>query len=1248
MRYLPTAGPSGGARTRAAAGLGRAGVMASVLACTLMLVGVALPDSALALSQRGHTFSFSYGSKGKGEGQFSDPVAVAVSEATGEVYVADRKNRDVVRLESALNSNGELVGEKYAGSFDVPTPTGIAVDNSTSSSRGDVYVAAADRVYRFTSTGTSVGEPIKSFVLQGTATKEKLEGIVGVAVDQAGALFVSQEDGLVYEFAGGNAAEGRLVVETELAGTPGLALDSEDNLLLGTVGAGLFPVISKFEGITGKVLIGAFDEEESTGVAVDTDDVPNNDVDELNDAYVANGASVAQFAPEADGVPGGLLQRFPSHTEEEAHGGPILVQSGGVAVDGQTGTVFVTDTGADDLAVFGLQPYAPPAVESVAAQAGQPPVAGDELLSAQVDPDGADTHYFFEYGSESCAAATCASSGAVDLGEGFADKQASFELRGLTPGVYHYRVIAENSRGRVVSAEHAFTLLSVVSGLPDGRAWELVSPPEAHSGHIQALTREGGLILAAEDGDALTYLMTGVIGEEEQANRSPEMQQELATRSPGGWTSQDIATPTAKEQGADIGQGPEYEFFSADLSLGLVDPYQSVTGPSEPPLAPGAAQRTLYLRADRPIASDAAEQRSYSEAEANAAFLAPGYLPVVGEANVAPGTQYGGETEFEGATSDLGHIVLRSGIGLTGAGSAAGLYEWSAGGQLTYVSELPAEAGLAATPAPEAQLGHDGDVVAGAISNDGTRVAWSAPVTNPHLYLTDTATGKTIRIDKAEGVQEPTQGGAYFQSASPDGSRVLFTSTEALAEGSTAEANTGAEDLYVCEVSEQGGEPACNLEDLTAGVMTPGERAAVQGVTGASEDGAYVYFVAQGVLARNESQSGETAQAGRDNLYELHYDSAQARWTTTFIATLSSEDHPDWAGSSNQANTAFLTARVSPNGRYLVFMSERSLTGYDNEDVSSEHQGERLDQEVYLYDADTATLTCVSCNATGTRPTGVLDKAESGEGFGLLADGRGAWTGHWLAGSIPGWTAQSITRALVQSRYLSNEGRLFFDSADPLVPGIQAPTRAETVESKTLQVGVENVYEYEPGSVGSCTSPSGCVSLVSSGTSEHESAFLEATPSGDDVFFLTSASLVAQGTEGVPAIYDARVCTEASPCLTSSALPATTCESLASCRPASPGQALSQPSTSTATLLGPGNDVAPAKQAVKGVVAHSKPLTRAQKLAKALNACQKRYRHSKRRRKACDARARRQYGPRATARKVSRGTRRQSAERHVR
>ena len=87
------------------------------------------------------------------------------------------------------------------------------------------------------------------------------------------------------------------------------------------------------------------------------------------------------------------------------------------------------------------------------------------------------------------------------------------------------------------------------------------------------------------------------------------------------------------------------------------------------------------------------------------------------------------------------------------------------------------------------------------------------------------------------------------------------------------------------------------------------------------------------------------------------------------------------------------TYRISPNGRYLAFMSDEELTGYDNRDAVS---GEP-DEEVYLYDAVADKLVCASCNPTGARPAGILN-SES-----LIAPGS-YWNKRWLAANIPTWT----------------------------------------------------------------------------------------------------------------------------------------------------------------------------------------------------------------------------------------------------
>ena len=145
-------------------------------------------------------------------------------------------------------------------------------------------------------------------------------------------------------------------------------------------------------------------------------------------------------------------------------------------------------------------------------------------------------------------------------------------------------------------------------------------------------------------------------------------------------------------------------------------------------------------------------------------------------------------------------------------------------------------------------------------------------------------------------------------------------------------------DLYVCELP--GEAEKCQLTDLTVGGF--GESADVLGVLGASEAGDYVYFVANGVLspaawsagARPGDCGGGRIAAETCSLYVAHYDSSAHTWEEPrFIATLSGDDEHDWL-ADNGGELERLSSRVSPDGRFLAFMSDRSLTGYDNRDAN--------------------------------------------------------------------------------------------------------------------------------------------------------------------------------------------------------------------------------------------------------------------------------------------------------------------------
>ena len=236
-----------------------------------------------------------------------------------------------------------------------------------------------------------------------------------------------------------------------------------------------------------------------------------------------------------------------------------------------------------------------------------------------------------------------------------------------------------------------------------------------------------------------------------------------------------------------------------------------------------------------------------------------------------------------------------------------------------------------------------------------------------------------------------------------------------------------------------------------------------------------------------------------------------------------------------------------------------------------------------------------------------------------------AMLGPWL-GVFPGWTAYVLGQVRYQSRHLSDGGRVFFNSSDGLVP--------QDVN------GTWDVYEYEPEGVGSyvpaaasgsvvyrpagettsgVVEPAGCVGLISNGQSAEQSAFMDASENGDDVFFLTAAKLVGEDFDAGYDLYDAHVCTSLVPCVTAPVAPPP-CTSGESCRSASATQLAIFGAPSSATFNGAGNLSSEPDGAVKP---KAKPLTRAQKLAKALKVCDKR---PKKQRAGCERRARRKYG----------------------
>jgi hypothetical protein len=1180
------------------------------------------------------------------DGQFNEPSGVAVNEATGDVYVVDKGDERVQWFSSTGEYKGQFngpsakgegtllagsqfiefvattagkfsVGEEISGE-DIPAGTtieevvgegslkisqpaeatpaaavllaahqaflflgptqgsptneaGIAVDNACrlhgltetttptcaefDPSNGDVYVD--DR-----GGGEEQYDAIDKFSPEGVYLGQIPGSEYGVSVDAAGNVWLFSSGGDVsfvseYTNAKSNVLEKpthKLQDGNYTFPQTGFAVDAEDDFytLRGTLTYGVFAYKNGHSGplrLNGgifeeeyELLLNPVDEEQASSVAVELSS---------DDSYVDNFTSVGRFGPSNGLKSGALLERL-----GEGH----LTRGAGVGVSSSSEDVYVADQAANKVDAFVSEPAGSPVVTG---EATTQVAAGSATLEAEVNPRSEPgeplTEYRFEYGR--CASLSACADGGYEqsapvpddsLPADFNVHHVSVSVQGLAGGaVYHFRVVAENEHGgkryvtdgeRNTSDEEVVQTFSTQAPggfvLADGREWEMVSPADKHGAQIGAIN-EASLIKAAAEGGAMTY-ETFSPTESDPPGFTNSIQV-LSTRGPASWESRDIDPPNEMATSVAIGAGKVYRFFSENLSLAILQPF----GPFVPSLSAEASEQTAF------------EHTDFLSGNVSEPCVSPAmhcYRPLVtgaaGFANVPEGVHFGEQShstspltcppapycgpEFLDASPDGSSVVLGSSVGLT-PGTSGGLYEWS-DGELKSIS-----------PVGDIGTGHN---LRHAISNDGSRVFWSA---SHRIYMTDTVDGKSIEVDTGLG------GASTFQTASSDGSMVFFT------QGSKEE--RGGE-LYVCKVGEGvGGEPECELSDLTPGAEIKGTV-----IVGASEDGSYVYFVSDGVLA----SGAKPGTSSTTNLYVMH--DMGGRWETRLVAAISTNDSPDFA-----SGLGGLTARVSPDGRWLAFMSQRELTGYDNHDAVS---GEP-DEEVYLYHApempatEPGALVCASCNPTGARPIGV-EYGSAGEEHLHLVGGDGVWPqSTWIAANIPGWTPYRLSVALYQSRYLSNAGRLFFNARDPLVP--QAVN------------GNEDVYEYEPADYENgegrqeCTRESmtfsehsdGCVGLISSGESANESAFLDASESGGDVFFLTNAKLVSQDYDTLLDVYDAHECTSAEPCFPASAAVPPPCDTEASCKAAPTPQPEIFGAPSSETFSGAGNIVPSAPVVVK-------------------------------------------------------------------
>ena len=1193
----------------------------TVLLCSVgsfcLLWGVA---SASAHSD--YTFTGSFGASGAGAGQLSlvpsaipgetTNFGVAVNDETHDVYVADRGNNRVdefeadgtfvrawgwgvatgaAELQTCTTATSCQQGLSGLAPGEFEAPLSIAVDNSPGGD-GDVYVADegqnGESPENFVSKFDSEGKLIESWgvkgQLDGSNTPTGNFGLIdGLAVDASGNLWMSVKDdekinSAMYEFGQegnyiqnwlleGRSEEGYIGEEPEsevgsgIDPRPGLAIDGSGDLYVNG-----YAYIKRYTAAGNEIGYAAYflntfdlkqDGQEVKGIAADpaTDDI-----------YVNVDGLVERFASSCQAG-----EYNYSCTPLESFGPPQSVGSAGLAVDSSTGAVYVLESGSDQVEAFAPEVPRPPTLEAEAVAAV---TSSSATFSATIDPTGPKTSYQVEYGPTASYGETVPASEAV-VGSGFEALPVSAHVQDLAAHTtYHFRVVTRNGKGTTYGEDRTFTtqLAATAFALPDGRVWEMVTPAEKDGalffsqnwGEIATGVPPNPLVgEASVNGDAMVDLASAPT--EAQPSGYVSEVSVLSTRGPYGWSSRVIAPPHKRAAGPSLSEGGEYEFFSEDLSHAVIDPFGPFTS-----LSPEASEPTPYLRTD------------YLGGNVNEHCESDCYRPLVTADNTPSGVKFGGEEDpglgchflcgpsFVDATPDASYVVMDANVEMTNTesidpeltskpdepGAYGRYYEWG-DGQLQPLYLLPEDEG-----------GYG--VAAGLLSSATHQLSEDGSVFfayNGHLYLHDFAKDESVRLDVAQGVAEPAAGGASFLYAASDGSRVLFSDSQQL----TAATGGG---IYECRIVEAAGAPGC---ELTLTKLAGGR------LIGGSKDASYLYL---------EDAGG--------HLVVDHYNSSE--WTATsgpFVGTWP-ESGASVAGFGNKVSVS----EVSPDGRWLTFMSEEELTGYDNHDAVSGQP----DVEVYLYGAASNKLVCASCDPTGARPVGVEYNQNQ-----LVA---GSLRTGWVAANLPPWTKSTPNESRYQPRFLSDSGRLFFDSRDALAP--------QDVN------GTQDVYEYEPPGVGDCTTASagfsegsdGCVGLISSGSSAEESAFMDASEGGGDVFFITLSKLVSQDFDKALDVYDAHECTSASPCAPPTATIPPVCSTGDACKAAPTPQPAIFGAPSSATFSGAGN-VSPSVPSSVAKAPKSKPLSRSQKLARALKACAKKRRAQ---RTTCIRSAQKRYG----------------------
>ena len=352
-----------------------------------------------------YQFSTDLGTPGSGDGQLEKPEAVAVDDATGDLYVADTGNRRIDQLSSSgafIRAFGASVGGtgvnictsacvkgasgSEPGQFEVPRF--IAVDNSDGPSAGDVYVG--DTGDHLVQKFDSEGHPITSW--EDGGTREYPGGIAGIAIRSDGQLIVQSGSG------------------------SGIAVDEFGTIYPGSVA--IDPATSFLYTDTGSEI------ERSTSLSY------CNSLGGRCSVLPACRSTGAEDCPVT-----------------EFFGAGDLNEAAGLAFDPSNETILAANSGAGDIVVF-----APLPLPKVVTGPIESPTPSSAVLTGTVDPSGTEVaECKFEYGEteEYGSTVSCETGSNQSIGDGTNPVTVHATVSSLQPSAaYHYRLVAVDSGGQ--------------------------------------------------------------------------------------------------------------------------------------------------------------------------------------------------------------------------------------------------------------------------------------------------------------------------------------------------------------------------------------------------------------------------------------------------------------------------------------------------------------------------------------------------------------------------------------------------------------------------------------------------------------------------------------------------------------------------------------------------------------------------------------------------------------------------------